>query len=200
MNKPLNAQVWEKQPEGWYVEPPWVSDALFKAIKFEGKVWDPSCGRGNILASAEKHGYFALGSDIVQRCPAALHVDFLNYPYVAVEKESVTNIVCNPPFDHIEAFATKALSIVGNKGKVAMIVPAGRLNAAGAWLTQTPLKLVLYITPRPSMPPGPVYEAYADEGKSPSGGTADFAWVVWYRNPFVRRTVGWLHRDKGLLQ
>ena len=203
MNAPLRerkSHIWAPHPEEWFVEPPWVSSRLFDVEDFTGGLLDPACGRGNILDSADAHDLPALGYDIKARC-ANVVFDFLSSDFpieVAMPiVGEVRHIASNPPFDLCRPFALKALSIVGDGCKVAMIFPTRRLNAAGAWLRRTPLKRVLYLTPRPSMPPGEVYEALLAEGKKPSGGKQDFCWLVWQRGWMPTPTVEWLHRDKG---
>ena len=205
MSKPTRekkAKIWARQPEDWYVELSWTSRRLFDVEDFTGGVLDPCCGRGNILDSAKDAGLEAIGSDIVDRRGGGMAGrDFLHGDYpaeIAMPRVGmVKHIVCNPPFKLSEQFARRALGIVGDGCKVAMIFPTMRLNAAGEWLRHTPLKRVLYLTPRPSMPPGQVYEQLLSVGKTPSGDTKDYCWLVWQRGHVGPWTGGWLHRDKG---
>jgi hypothetical protein len=46
--KPLDAHVWRKEADGFYVEPEWCSERLFAAEQFAGSVWDPACGTGRV--------------------------------------------------------------------------------------------------------------------------------------------------------
>ncbi len=185
--QPLHAHVWEREEQDLYVEEPWVSRRLFEDWKFEGEVYDPACGFGHIVRSAQDAGLKAWGSDIIQRIPTAYTFDFFDCLVHA------DNIVCNPPFGIIEEFTKHACRIAD--GEVAMIFPMRRLNAAGAWLKTLPLRHVYYLTPRPSMTPGHVYKALQAKGKRPSGGTQDFCWLIFSRDWRGAPTVGWLHRD-----
>jgi hypothetical protein len=85
------------------------------------------------------------------------------------------NFVCNPPFGIAEQFVTHALKLA--RHTVAMLLPTIWLQGdrRSRWLETTPLKRVLFITPRPSMPPGAVIAA----GQKPGNGTKDYAWLVW---------------------
>jgi len=205
-----DAHLWERQKEDWYVEPDWVSSRLFAQEHFEGTVVDPSCGLGRIVTSARVHRdnakvhgdhriTKALGYDIVKRskvCNEDLE-DFLTSDY------ETDNIVSNPPFGLCakastrnglkEDFAYVKKALATAEKKVALLLPLPWLTGAdkGAWLRTTPLAKVLIITPRPSMPPGPVIEA----GLSPGGGTEDFAWYIWDRTHKGSPTLGWLNRD-----
>lgn len=176
-----NAHLWVRHPEDWYVEPEWCSARLFEVEMFDGRVEDPSCGLGRIVASALKAGFVATGSDIVRRGPYTDRIaDFLE------RDDDFENIVSNPPFGIADEYARHALK--HSSGKVALLLPTKWMNAAGrgSWLETTPLARVYLLSPRPSMPPGPVIEA----GIKPGNGTTDFAWFVWSsdagRHPEIR--------------
>jgi hypothetical protein len=203
MTRPLNASIWERHPEDWYVEQEWVSARLFEQEHFAGDVVDPACGMGRIAWAAAQAGLNTVGADLVDRSPSAyarpvglcptFHVDdFLSENWGSPHWWArPTNIVSNPPFKHAEAFVTKALQVAS--GKVAMLLPSKWMHGdkRSRWLEQTPLLKVLHITPRPSMPPGPVIEA----GVAPGGGKEDFAWFIWLQGYDGNARAGWLRRD-----
>ena len=193
--KPLRAHIWERDPQGHYVEPEWTSGRLFDEEHFgpaETLVLDPACGWGRILKSARSAGYATRGADIVDRLDrkslgrVPFRVgDFLERPLLP----SVPAIVCNPPFDHIQEFCERALQVA--TFKVAMLVPLRRLPAA-RWLQGMPLETIWVMTPRPPMPPG----SYIAAGGEPGGGTADFCWLVFRKNLIAwTPRWRWLHRD-----
>jgi hypothetical protein len=183
------SHVWHKDPLGHYVEEPWVSERLFAVENFVGNIFDPCCGFGHIVKSAIECGFInAWGRDIERRWLGISGIeDFL-------EGDAIfENIVCNPPFDKIEAFTKQAVE--RSDRKAALIFPMRRLNAAGAWLQTLPLVQIWYLTPRPSMPPGHVYKQLEEAGKRPSGGTQDFCWIIFQKGFVGQPKVGWLHRD-----
>jgi hypothetical protein len=185
MLRPLDAHVWVKDPDGWYVEPQWVSERLFAVEKLSGDVWDPACGMGRIPDAAQAAGHNVVATDIVDRGYQHFSgkLDFLQ-----ADQPRAANLVCNPPFDNCDAFARHALKLA--TGKVAMIWLLRRLNAA-RWLADTPLARIYLLTPRPSMPPGHVIM----RGEKPGGGTQDFCWLVWSHGHAGPPEVRWLHRD-----
>src|ERR1700743_3556972 len=101
MNAPtrdLKAKIWERGDLDWYVDPPSASAALFQVERFVGVIWDPACGGGNILTSAEVAGYkhSVIGTDIKRRVNSVwFHTerDFLEETQAFAQ-----TIVCNPPF------------------------------------------------------------------------------------------------------
>ena len=194
--KPLRAHIWDRDPHGHYVEPLWTSAQLFEEDWFGppgSLLFDPACGWGRILKSAAAAGYTVLGADIIDRLDRGMlgripfaTGDFLERPPLP----SVSAIVCNPPFDHVQAFCKHALAIA--TFRVAMLVPLRRLPA-GRWLERLPLETVWLLTPRPSMPPG----TYIAAGHKPGGGSQDFCWLV-FRKGLIAWTprLRWLHRDR----
>ena len=163
---PLHAHIWDREPQGHYVEPFWRSERLFEEEHFgpaSSLVFDPAAGRGRILQSAAAAGYTAVGADIVDR----------------LDRKALGPV----------AFCERALEIA--TFKVAMLVPLRRLPAA-RWLEHLPLETVWLLTPRPSMPPG----SYIAAGHKPGGGSQDFCWLVFRKGLFAwTPRLRWLHRD-----
>lgn len=183
----LNAHVWDRADDEWYVEPEWCSERLFAVESFSGDIYDPCCGMGRIPLAAMRAGLRALGSDIVHRGWDTTPQNFF------LHHSRHKNIVCNPPFDIAPEFAKHALQVATRK--VAIIFPTARLNAAHHWLKRTPLRRILLLTPRPSMPPG----SYILAGKKPGGGKVDFCWLIFEHGYDGDVATDWLHRD-GLIE
>ena len=175
ISKKKDAHIWERDENDWYVEPVECSRALFAEVPISGTVWDPACGMGRIVSSATSAGLCAYGSDIVYRGPMCDEVkDFLSLRTFP----EFNSIVSNPPFGIAEQFVQKSLKIIPKGGYAAFILPivwmAG-FSSKRNWMPSSPLRYVLPISPRPSMPPGAVIQA----GVKPGNGTKDFAWFVW---------------------
>ena len=188
------AHLWARHPDDYYVEPEWCSARLFATEIFTGTIIDPACGSGRIVRTARAAraaGHRVVGYDLVQRSVGCIaQENFLDTDY------ETDNIVSNPPFklcgkprDFV--FVRKALDTAADK--VALLLPLPWMTGAdkARYLQTTPLAKVLVLTPRPSMPPGPVIEA----GLPPGGGTEDFAWFIWSHGHKGPPTLGWLNRD-----
>lgn len=186
------SKLWKRHPQDFYIEPQWCSERLFAVERFEGRVWDPACGTGRIVMSAQRAGYETIASDISYRggFPGVTRADFLKMP----DDASEPNIVCNPPFGIAEQFVPHALKLA--ERKVAMLLPANWVQGEkrSRWLQTTPLRRVYFLTPRPSMPPGPVLL----KGLKPGNGTTDYAWFVWNRGYDGAPEIRWLRRDDGI--
>lgn len=192
------AHLWARDEYDFYQEPPRASAALFRVETFDGAIWDPACGKGNIVYSAIAAGVEAIGTDIVDRHPIEPPWFHGEHDFLLGDREPLApNIVTNPPFYQAkgaEAFIRKALSLA--TGKVAAFVDvrfvAGDKRAAGLF-TQFPPETVYIIHPRVSCPPG----AYLEAGGKAGNGSSDWCWIVWpieeFRDGRLGTELKWLN-------
>lgn len=205
------SHIFERQAEDWYCEPAWVWQRLFERKGFVRgmTVLDPACGLGTCVEAARAAGMHALGSDIVPRWQAHAALPAMPHSYEVSDflKRSFTEggwpvrqtagwqfpdaICSNPPFKHAREFAELALQRTA--GSVCLLLPTKWIQGAerARWLETTPLHRVLFLCPRPSMPPGHVIVS----GQKPGSGTVDFAIYWWLRGYDGAPQVGWLQRD-----
>jgi hypothetical protein len=167
------------EPYDWYCENEWPVEALLRYVAFEGLVYDPACGRGNIPRVFAAAGFETHASDLVDRGLEGAHqLDFLAAASAAFR---VPNVVTNPPYSYVdgiaEAFARRAIEIATRR--VALLVPLKWLASIGRWrlFTEHPPEQILVLSERPSMPPGSKIAALGR--RAFKGGTQDFVWVVW---------------------
>ncbi|AKU43482.1 methyltransferase [Caulobacter phage Sansa] len=167
----------------WYVESGDNTRGLLDVEKFEGGIWDPCCGMGNIVRAAIGEGYTtSIGTDLKRRVPrrtpwfGGTH-DFLRTRWGRAPRK---NIVMNPPFfgaKGTEEFIRAALALEGVE-KVCVFANLGFLASNGRWeglyMDHLPNRAYV-IAPRPSCPPG--YHIWA--GGDVGGGTADWIWLVY---------------------
>src|SRR5262245_44208828 len=188
MKRAKHTHIFARDSNDRYVEPRWCSARLFAVEHFDGAVFDPCAGTGQILATAAAAGLDAAGADISPCTGGVMQIDFFTDPAM------VANIVSNPPYDAMGRFTLHALDRIENK--LALLLPVARLNAAGSWLTSTPLRRVWLLSPRPSIPP----HSYLLAGHKPEGGRVDFAWWVWQRGYRGRPQLRWLSREGSALE
>lgn len=104
-----------------YWTAPWVTSALVDSVPFVdpvmGRVWEPACGRGDMVRVLLDHGFDVLASDadMSEFDPAECDcegVDFLGPMYVP--SRPVVGIVTNPPYQRItcENFVRRAVAYV----------------------------------------------------------------------------------------
>lgn len=180
----IAAHKFKRQRHEHYVDEAWCSVRLFDEEAFAWPIWDPACGWGRIGDAASARGDGCISTDLIRRGYGTGGVDFLKTRKMWGGARS---IVCNPPFDLMEEFATHALKLGAEK--VAMIALVRRLPAA-RWLQKTPLTCVWLMTPRPSMPTG----RHIKQGGKVGGGTQDFCWLIWERGYTGFPVIRWLYR------
>jgi hypothetical protein len=83
-----------------YETPAWVTLALIPHLpEFIGKIWEPACGSGKMVAALRQAGFDVVGSDITQG------VDFLSQ----APETGVSAVITNPPYALARQFIERAL-------------------------------------------------------------------------------------------
>lgn len=201
--KAKKAKIYDRAAHEWYVDTPSVSDALFRVESFSGVIYDPCAGMGNILRSANFHGYAVRGSDLRPRpehYKTLLHtlekkpVDFITSKSIDLSECSV---VMNPPYGKDdgadarieEQFICRALDLA--RYKVAAVVQLRWIVPRIELLRQMGCIRIWVVSPRPSMLPG----ENIVRGEMPGGGQVDYAWVVFIRGADIAPTIGVAKRN-----
>jgi len=186
----LGTSGYARQPLDFYATEPWVTKALLDAVKFRGMIWEPACGRGDIVRVLEATGYKVIATDIVGDdlgCQAAGRADFLAPHIIRGMPPLALSIVTNPPYEFAEAFLRRALKLTeSHYGQVAMLFRNEYDCAAGRRdLFERPsfaAKLVLTRRPR-------WLDANAQHSASPRHA---FAWYVWDHLHAGPATISWI--------
>lgn len=195
---PVAAHKWPRHPDEWYVEEAWCDRRLFDVEPIpSGMVYDPCCGRGNVLDAAAAAGHFTLGADIADRGAAhpvtigdAFDIDHAGAAGAA--------LVSNPPYKRAPEVVERFVGLLadGHFEKVCLLLPATFFyaNTRVEWNRAHPPARIWILCPRPSMPPGD----YVEVGGKVGGGTKDFAWHVWTAENLLlgdKPTFDWLQRE-----
>jgi hypothetical protein len=179
----------ERAENDFYIEPRWLVEALLDAERFEGSVYDPFCGGGNIVGACLERGLAAVGTDLFDRGFGTRRDAFC----IA---EPIDNVLCNPPFKRIEEVIRHFSPLVQRK-----LVLLARLNVLEgqerrALFAESPPARVWISSRRPSIPPGDLAHPRDQFGAMnplpASGGSTAFAWVVWDREYVGPPVLGWL--------
>jgi len=90
----------DRADNDFYPTPVYAVEALLAKEKFEGTVWEPCCGTGNISKTLIKHGFEVFSSDLIDRGYGNI-IDFLKDDKTF---QTYDNIITNPPFRDAENF------------------------------------------------------------------------------------------------
>lgn len=207
VNRPAGgarSKRWERSPYDFYCEAPRVVEQLFHGLAAHGVsfdddlIWDPCCGRGNVLDVAERYGHPTHGSDIIDR--HARH-RFTRGNVLQLSKTPgaagrATSLISNTPYSYEDDIAERiivhALETFSVR-RAAFIVPIAFLASQDRWartrlLRRRPSHVCIY-RERHTMPPGHLI----DQMERPfQGGMADYCAVVWTRPHRWRTETVWL--------
>jgi hypothetical protein len=182
--------AYARAADDWYVEPPWVSERLLDAERFDGGAHDPACGVGTIPGVLASRDLPASGADIVDRAQGRFEVrDFL----IPIPSPAWSNVICNPPASKLVAFVEQALAQVEPGGLVAVLAPLKWAASQGryALFSRPEMERIVVLSRRPLCPPGALLQAQG-EGLRRCG-SIDFAWYLWRGGKaHADARVGWL--------
>jgi hypothetical protein len=170
-----------RHPEDYYPTHAGATRALLSVETFEGGIWEPACGAGDLSKVLEAAGYTVVSTDLIDRGYGDGGRDFL-----CEWMPLAPNIVTNPPFTWAQQFIERALQLT--TGKVVMFLRLAFLEGQkrGDWFPSTPLARVWIMSRRVPMQRGRLAEA---DGRS---GVIAFAWFVWEHGHVGPPVLGWL--------
>lgn len=102
--------------------PIFALDPILPLINRELPVWDPSCGRGNLVAAFRRNGFWAIGSDVEVFSNSVAEPDmigdFLHTGWEAVcnhvpmlDPGMIPTIVTNPPYSVKDEFISRCYKL-----------------------------------------------------------------------------------------
>jgi len=128
----------ERRPFDDYPTEPGWTQALLDSVQFPGRILEPAAGAGWMVQTLQENGYEVDYSDLERD-----GVDFLSDP--RFDRCKFDNVVTNPPYKYLDAFAAKALELA--RYKVALLLPdfalVGVNRTKDLWQAHPPAKLIL---------------------------------------------------------
>lgn len=208
VNRPAGAarsKKWERAPYDWYRESSRCVEQLFHGLAAHGidfgddLIWDPCCGKGNVLDVAKRYGHPTFGSDVVDRAPrhpfrvGNILTQITGMPRLEGRQ---TSVISNPPYSYEPEIAERIMVRILETFAVrraAFILPIAFLASQERWgrnrlLRWRPSQVCIY-RERHTMPPGHLI----DQMERPyEGGMADYCVVVFTRPHRHRTELIWL--------
>jgi hypothetical protein len=169
-----------------YDTPPVAVHALLKVEKLPHRIWEPACGKGNVVGVLRAAGHEVIATDLNERgCPNSLsRIDFL-LPGFDPKAECIAT---NPPFALAAEFVEAALErapLVIMLMRLAFYESEGRshiLDNAGLARIHVFAKRL------------PMMHREGWEGRKANSGMA-FAWFCWERGYRGRATIDRIRWD-----
>lgn len=168
-----------REANDFYPTHPGATAALLSAEQFEGAIWEPACGEGDITRVLQDAGYEVISTDLIERGFGESRRDFL-----MEWKPIAPNVITNPPFKLASEFIEKALTLT--TGKVAMFLRLAFLEGVerGGHFPNQPLARVWVMSRRVPM--------WRGEIRDEIGSVMAMAWFVWEHGHQGPPTLGWL--------
>lgn len=171
----------------FYPTPPYATASLMEREIFEGDIWEPACGRGDISEVLIEYGYKVKSSDIGNYGYGETGKNFLNTEGLFSDKyEMVDNIITNPPFNLALEFVEQSKKYANRK--VAMFLKTAFLEGNKRYAMfqdhEFPLKTLYQFSKRVN------FGIHA--GTHKNGGMIPFAWFVWERGYKGNPTIKWI--------
>ena len=178
-----------------------VSSPLSAGVSFDDDlIWDPCCGKGNVLDVARRYGHPTVGSDVIDRKPA--HRFFranvlTQVPRMPVHSGRQTSVVSNIPFSYEKDVGELVIATIlerFNVRRAAFIVPLAFLGSQDRWADNLfagrwkPSQTCVY-RERHTMPPGHLIDTMPAPYE---GGMQDYAALVFTRPHRWRTETIWL--------
>lgn len=175
----------EKEPNDFYATEPRAIDLLLQAETFNHSIWECACGQGHIAKALVKNGYAVYATDLIDRGYGMGGVDFLlaNGTYLG-------DIITNPPYSLTKEFVLKALSLVDNGNKVAMLCKSSFLETKNRYediFKLFPPKAIYIPVKRINCAKNGDFERYK------SNAFITLFWIVWEKGYQGDTTIKWLN-------
>lgn len=109
LSRLIGANQGTRKSKDFYPTPTIATEYILSQVKFDGQVWEPSCGGGAISDILLKYGYDVKSTDLHDYGYGTPGVDFLK------TLDPCDNIMTNPPFNIATKYAVHALNLARRK-------------------------------------------------------------------------------------
>lgn len=166
-----NDSIQSRHELDYYATEPKAIRLLLELEKFKGNIWECACGEGHLSEEMKRLGYNVYSTDLINRGYGDAQMDFLG-----IENNNIVdmNIITNPPYKYANEFIIKALDIISEGNKLALILPIRYLEGKTRKkiFTETPPKIVYISSSRIKCAMNGSFEAM-------QGSAVCYAWFVW---------------------
>lgn len=177
----------ERAESDYYATEPKAVEELLKVEKFDSVIWECACGGGHISEVLKQHGYDVFSTDITNRGYKGQNTEC---DFLKIQTHWHGDIITNPPYKYAKEFVEKALSLIGDGSKVAMLLRIQFLEGAkrGKLLDEYPPKRVYVARKRLTC-------AKNGDPKIFNASSATcYAWFVWEKGYNGKTTIDYINR------
>lgn len=174
-----------RQEDDYYATPPRAVELLLEQENFASVIWEPACGEGHISEVLKEKGYDVISTDVVYRG----YGNHGSIDFLARNEHFAGDIITNPPYKYAVEFAEKALSLVGDGGKVAMFLKLQFLEgkARKQFFRQYPPRTVYVSSSRL------ICAKNGDFEQCKNNSAVAYAWYVWVKGYEGAPCIKWIN-------
>lgn len=178
--KRIVGDIKEGRPEyDFYPTSPESTLALLQVEKFNGKIWECACGKGDMSEVLIDNGYDVISTDLIDYGYGIGKIDFLR-----ASKLLAPNIITNPPFKLATEFAKHAMDLGVDKLCLLLKLAFLEGRARKKFFAVYPPKWVHVFSKRVLL---------TRNGEPPHGsGMIAFAWFVWEKGYKDFPRINWI--------
>jgi hypothetical protein len=173
-----------------YETPPVAVAALLRVEKLPHRIWEPACGRGNIVNVLRAHGHEVVATDLIDYGPPITFPGYWDRDFLRETSlpEGTGAILTNPPFMIVEKFVAHALELAPPMIILLLRLAFPEFKRRCNILEGTGLARVHVFRKRL-----PMMHRDGWAGRKANSGMA-FAWYVWergYSGPTLTDRISW---------
>jgi len=176
-----NYSTYEREKRDFYATDPIALEKLLKVEQFNN-VWECACGEGNLSEVLKKHNIHGKSSDIFKRNYDHEVIDFLAY-----DGKWNGDIITNPPYKKATEFVYKAIEVIPEGNRVAMLFPQRYLSSKKRYIlftTHPPLRVYAFS--------GRVSCAMNNDFRTHSNSAIDYMWMIWEKGYTGETILKWI--------
>lgn len=175
-----------REENDFYATDPKAMVELLKKEDFNPKIWEPSCGAGNLSKVMEKAGYEVRSTDLIDRGYGQGGVDFFK-----CHEKWDGDIITNPPYKYATEYILHALDLVNDGAKVALFLKItfleGKTRYQKIFKENPPLKIYV-ATNRLEC---------GKNNKFTGQGMVCYAWFIWEKGNFDFPYIDWINTNEN---
>lgn len=175
----------EREQNDYYATEPKATQELLKVETFNKNIWECAVGEKHITNVLVDNGYNVRNSDLIRRCDDVEILDFLSADN---NKKWHGDIITNPPYKLAIEFVYKALELLEDGKKVAMLLRLQFLEGKKRkqLFLEHPPKYVYVFSGRVNCAKNGDFVKYGTSALS-------YAWYVWEKGYKGETIIKWIN-------
>lgn len=175
----------EREQNDYYATEPKATQELLKVETFNKNIWECAVGEKHITNVLVENGYNVRNSDLIKRCDDVEILDFLSADN---NQKWHGDIITNPPYKLAIEFVYKALELLEDGNKVAMLLRLQFLEGKKRkqLFLEHPPKYVYVFSGRVNCAKNGDFVKYGTSALS-------YAWYVWEKGYKGETIIKWIN-------